>query len=345
MSQIPIDCGRSPGRTVSGLLRFLAVLALVFAGCSKPVTLAIGPAGDITIITELAEDSPEVSALVEGLEQEIVIIRPEPAFYVELSDPDGFKIRSKWRNLIFLGSMDQGSWVSRKIGAILNEEQHKQLVNGDRNVFLLRDKWAVGQLVAVLATAEGRDLLQAVEEDTKALYNAFERAAVENTKRILMKKDVQRDTARYLMLEYGWSILVPDHLEVTEDAENRIILFRTVEPARMILVHWVDGFEGELNAEGSLALRDNLAWTVYDQDYIERSMTETFETSFLGREAIKIVGVWQNKKHMNGGPFRAYCFLEGDRLYLVDVLVYAPGLDKIPYLRELEAIALTFETG
>jgi hypothetical protein len=318
---------------------------MVLAGCSKPVTLAVGPAGDITVITELDEESPEVGALREGLEQEVVIIRPEPAFNVELSDPDGFNIRRNWRNLLFLGSMDEGSWVSEKIRGLLNDEQMGQLSVGDRNLFLIRDKWAVGQLVAVLAAPNRNSLLEAIEDNTPALYDAFERAAVENTKRILLRKDVQEDTARYLERKYGWSITAPDQFEVTEDAENRIILFRTVEPARMILVHWIENFEGELNAEGSIALRDKLGWTVYDEDYVERDMTEATETTFLGREAIKMVGVWQNEKHMNGGPFRAFCFLEGDRLYLVDVLVYAPGLDKIPYLRELEAIALTFSTG
>jgi hypothetical protein len=309
------------------------------------MTLAVGPAGDITIITELSEDSPEVMALREGLEQEVVVIRPEPAFSVDLSDADGLNIRRNWRNLIFLGSIEEGSEVTEKIRSILSGEQSAQLAAGDRNLFLLRDKWAVGQLVAVLVTTDAASLHQAVKDNLPALFDAYEKAAVENTKRILLKKEVQEDTAHYLMREYGWALMIPERFEVTEDADNRIILFRTEEPARMILVHWIDDFRGELNAEGSIALRDNLAWTVYDEDYVERDMTEATESTFLGREAIKITGVWQNEKHMNGGPFKSYCFLDGGRLYLVDVLVYAPGHDKVPFMRELEAIALTFRTG
>lgn len=345
---MPYPMGARRGSPTDGFLcviGFLAILSLAAGGCSKPVTLAVGPAGDITIMTELAEDSPEVIALLESLEQEIVVIHPEPAFNVELSAPDGFNIRRNWRNLVFFGSMDQESWVSGMINSLLDEEQLGQLVGGRRSVFLLRDKWAVGQLVVVLATPDRRSLLKAVEDNARTLFDAFDRAAVENTTRILMKKDVQRDTARYLMREYGWSILAPNQFEVTEDATNNIILLRAVEPARMILVHWIDDFQGELNAEGCVALRDKLAWTVYDQDYIEADMTETVESSFQGRKAIKIVGVWQNEKHMNGGPFRTYCFIDEGRFYLLDVLVYAPGIDKIPYMRELEAIALTFSTG
>ncbi len=321
-----------------------AILAATAPGCSKPMTLAVGPAGDISIITDLPADSPEVTELVEGLEVEIVIIRPEVAFNVEVSDFEGFNIRRNWRNLVFLGSLDEGSKVSDTIEGLLGESERSELERGQRNLFLIRDKWAIGQLIAVLATPDRSSLLDAVKSSTKTLYNTFERVAVENTRRILLKKDLQRDTARYLERTYGWSMLVPEAFEVSEDAETKIVLFRTVDPSRMILVHWIDDYDKPLTAEDALALRAKLAWNIYDEDVIEPDMTETEETTFLGRPAIKIVGVWQNEKHINGGPFRTYCFLDGKRLYLVDLLVYAPGMDKIPFLRELEAICRTFST-
>ncbi len=324
---------------------FPLTACLLVSGCSEPISLAVGPAGDVTIITALSAESPEVEYVVESLEREIIVIRPEPAFNVEVSGPEGFKIRRNWRNLVILGSLDEDSWVSETIVELLGERQIESLVQGERNIFLIRDKWATGQLVAVIASAERDDLMGEVKENVQTLYNTLERTAIENTRRILLRKDVQRDTARYLEREYGWSILVPDHFEVTEDAESRIVLFRTDDPPRIILVHWIDDYGEELTAEGCLALRGKLAWNVYDEDYIEPDMTETMETGFLGRDAIKVEGVWQNDKHQNGGPFGTYCFLDGDRLYLVDYLVYAPDLDKLPFLRELQAMCLTFSTG
>jgi hypothetical protein len=329
----------------SALALTCAVLAATACGCSKPVTLAVGPAGDISIITDLPEDSPEVRALVDGLEVEIVIIRPEVAFNVEVSDFKGFDIRRNWRNLILLGSLDEGSRVSDTIENLLGEKDRAELERGERNLFLIRDRWAIGQLIAVLATPDRGSLLEAVRGNSKTLYDTFERATVENTYRILLKKDLQRDTARYLERTYGWSLLVPEAFEVSEDAESKIVLFRAVDPARMILVHWIDDYDKPLTAQDCLDLRAKLAWNVYDEDVIAPDMTETEETSFLGRPAIKIVGVWHNEKHINGGPFRTYCFMDGKRLYLVDMLVYAPGMDKIPFLRELEAICRTFSTG
>jgi len=325
-------------------LVFLAALA-VLPGCSEHVTLAVGPAGDITIFTELPEESVEVSTLLERLRQEVVVIRPEPAFNVEISGPDGFDLRRNWRNLLFLGSLDGSAWMREKIRGLLSETQFGDLESGRRSLFLIKDKWALGQLVVVLATKQRGALAEAVDNNAQRIYDAFDRAAVENTRRILLKKDVQRDTARYLSRNYGWSILVPDYFEVVEDKDAAVVLFRAEEPARMILVHWEDWRSQRLEPEECLALRGKLAWNIYDQDYIARDMTETKETSFLGRKALKITGIWQNDKHQNGGPFRTFCFLEGGRLYLVDTLVYAPEYDKLPYLRELEAIARTFSTG
>ena len=64
--------------------------------------------------------------------------------------------------------------------------------------------------------------------------------------------------------------------------------------------------------------------------------------------AIQLTGVWQNDRETRpaGGPFRSYGFydLNTQRLYLVDMAVFAPGKKKLPYLRQLDVMAQTFKT-
>jgi hypothetical protein len=172
----------------------------------------------------------------------------------------------------------------------------------------------------------------------------MDRAAVDNTRRIMLKKDVQQDTARYLQQQYGWRIMLPEGFEGIEDSENKVALFRTEEPARIVLVHWRDGFKDELTPETCLALRAEIAWNYYDEDRIDYEMTTAAQTTFMGRAAVKLDGIWQNEKHLNGGPFRSFCFLERGRFYLIDVVLFAPGAEKLSHMRELEAIAHTFST-
>jgi hypothetical protein len=69
------------------------------------------------------------------------------------------------------------------------------------------------------------------------------------------------------------------------------------------------------------------------------------EVDFQGRYAIQLDGVWENLKHNIGGPFRSYGFYDesDQRIYLVDYSVFAPGLKKWPFMRQLEAMARTFK--
>ena len=72
--------------------------------------------------------------------------------------------------------------------------------------------------------------------------------------------------------------------------------------------------------------------------------------TFQGHEATILKGLWQNEKYGMGGAFETYLFFSGDRFFMVDISVYHPDGDKLPFLRELRAIASTFvvdaeETG
>jgi hypothetical protein len=72
---------------------------------------------------------------------------------------------------------------------------------------------------------------------------------------------------------------------------------------------------------------------------------------FLEWEALRVTGLWQNQTAQAGfaagGPFRTYCFFDPGtkRLYMVDIAVFAPGMSKEPYLRQLDIIAHTFRTS
>jgi hypothetical protein len=60
--------------------------------------------------------------------------------------------------------------------------------------------------------------------------------------------------------------------------------------------------------------------------------------------AVRMEGYWSNSKSLAGGYYKTYfVFEEVERLlWVVDLLVYAPGLPKHPHFRELLAIAETF---
>ena len=87
-----------------------------------------------------------------------------------------------------------------------------------------------------------------------------------------------------------------------------------------------------------------LAWKYWDEDEIVEDALEVTGTAFAGLPAVHLTGTWENKKYVIGGSFTSYCFTCQDcgRNYFIDAAVFAPGLDKLPLMRELEAILVTF---
>ena len=67
---------------------------------------------------------------------------------------------------------------------------------------------------------------------------------------------------------------------------------------------------------------------------------------FLGREAQITRGLWENESKVKGGPFRNYTFYDPltRRVYMIDLAMYAPQNDKLPYLHRMDVIAKTFRT-
>ena len=64
-------------------------------------------------------------------------------------------------------------------------------------------------------------------------------------------------------------------------------------------------------------------------------------STFDEESAKEIRGLWRMEGYFMGGPFYTYSFFnpENRMQYMIDGYVYAPQFDKLPLLREVEAIA------
>ena len=113
-------------------------------------------------------------------------------------------------------------------------------------------------------------------------------------------------------------------------------------------------------AEGKPADRPNIVFSAdvhtcwekfaryFDGDVIEwKRPVEVEQVDFLGRPAVRVSGWWGNRTLVGGGPFRTYCFYEpsSERVYLLDISLFAPGVDKTALMRNLDAIAHTFSVS
>jgi hypothetical protein len=328
-------------------LAWLAVVAALLCGCTKPT--ATGSFREVRLLCDDREWERVGGALRAAVETPIQSVEPETVFALVRVGAGEFQTERFSANLLLVAALDSPDSVGQLLRKLLPEDSQAGVRHGESFLFAESDLWAADQRVTIL-TGPDLETLEAFFDRAGAfvfstLYAPLAERAVDRA----YYRGGNEALEQELMDTYGWSLLLPNpwHKVVVEG--ERLVYFYKNDPDRHMMVYWASAEEVSLLPDSCLALRERLVWRHYDEDQVDRTRTQVEETTFLGRPALKIVGVWQNEKHIIGGPFRTYCFVctEQNRLYLLDLNVFAPGREKFPYLAQLEGIAATFmvETG
>ncbi|MEJ2627629.1 MAG: DUF4837 family protein [bacterium] len=148
--------------------------------------------------------------------------------------------------------------------------------------------------------------------------------------------------------KYEWSLLLQrDYFVVQEYPGQGFIWFRRVIPERWIFVRWIEGGDlAMLRPEWIVRERNRIGAKYYGGDTVVNKYLFSKQGKFLGREAQITRGLWENNPKIKGGPFENYTFYDPltRRVYMIDLAMYAPQKDKLPYLHRMEVIAETFRT-
>jgi hypothetical protein len=323
----------------------IALTALsVASGCERAASRpAVGASGQATIVSDLPPDSPAVAQVEATIGREIVTTRSEAAFELDRVRGDRFRSVRAWRNLIFVADLDQPCATTERVIEILGPDLTRDFQAGRRFYSLYSDVWARGQTVLVLAARGEAALAAAIRGQGDRLYDAFDQRVTHQILALQYLAGEQDDVRRRLEQSYGWSIRIPVGYRIGEDPGARFVRFlRREGGAHLLFVHWQDGVVALPSPDACLAIRARLVAQAYDGDTIDSTRTRSEQVDFLGRRALKLIGVWQNSKYTIGGPFHTYCFCEDGRFTMLDLAVFDPTGNKVALLRQTEAIALTY---
>jgi hypothetical protein len=311
-------------------------------GCDRLVP-AIGSNSSVTLVTHLPADHAAEQALKATFEREVVMVFPEPAFEVEVAQSSRLGRLRQARNLVLMADLSRSDGFTAEIERLVGDDLFAAMRDGRRYHVFYSNVWALGQTTLVLAGPNGEALADAIEQSADRLYETLERRVIQRTEEIIFVTGEQEEFSRYLSSAFGWTMRIPKGYRVSEDAESRVVRCYMPEGGvRLVFVHWKDGVSRVPGTEACIDIRGRIVWQ-YDEDTIVEGRTRSSRVDFLGGRALKLEGVWQNDRHTKGGPFRTYCFVKDDRFYMLDMLVFDPEGSKINLMRQLEAIALTFE--
>lgn len=331
--------------SAAAMLIVAAVAVLAGVACQQGFRMAVGKAGDLGLVTPWGPGDARVRALTGVMEAPVEMMRPEPRFAVRGVSPAVFQGARDWKSLVFLLDMNQPGQLGKHLNRVLSQSDRDEMRSRQVAFRVVRDVWALGQTVLVIHTSDSAAFVAYMRESGREIVDAFERGLEQSLAHVVLALGEDTRMTRYLEQHHGLHITVPKDYLVAEDREGRLIrLYRVVdpEPPRFLMVHYGPAPEMPETADEMLQLRHRLGLEYYDGDAVlfERSHGEPGQ--FQGRPATVLHGVWQNRKHTMGGPFRSFVFVRGDRFYMIDCSVFNPPGDKLPILREVVALARTF---
>lgn len=339
--------------TRAALARSLAtclLLALLLGACSeKRMIPAVGPYSDVWLFTELGQHSDPVRSFVADLSNPIqYVFEEENEFDVYVRGWEQFGGNRDRKNIVLFARVDKRGGMLTRIERMLGKDILARARSEGELVLYREDLFARDQdvyfLLAANATAEERLLTRG----GKTLGKRMRESTRNRFRDYLLRNRENKGGGKYLQRQFGFSLRFPPEYRLLQERPDlgAIELHRT-EPSRVMGVFWTQDFEGPPTEADSAALtawRTQVVDSLYHGDYILPGENRYSEAELGGRPALRLQGIWQNERDMTGGPFVTYFFEDRPRgrLLALDLVLYAPGKNKHPYMRELEALASTF---
>jgi uncharacterized protein DUF4837 len=317
--------------TRSAATALLPLLLLACAACGgRP--FAEGGSRDVTLVTSLPADAPEVLFLRAVLERPAISIEDETAYAVHVApaeDARGYRAR----NVLFLGYGPPPS-----IPGTL--EPLERLRAGTKLPFVFAsDIWLRGQAAGMFWASSRESLLLLLSHYQNRLFLELDRAAFATVRARLLALPRDSEAEQRLKRLLGFSLRVPRGYELRVDPRTRAaLLFDPGPPARLLTI----APEGAGRSDPDLKeVREALARTFRPHERTLDRTDPVLTAAEMTGAVRQIHGRWEDSEVSAAGPYRFYDVSREGRRYYVDLAVFAPGRPKLPYLRELQAIAET----
>jgi len=304
--------------------------SVALAGCGRP--FAEGGSGEITVISEWPPDAPELLLLRAILEREAVRIESEPAYSIRFVAPrDARAYRARNVLVVGAGPSDDVPKPARRLSGLLRH-------GGDPFVFTT-DVWLRGQSAGLIWVDSRADWIPAVAASQNRLFHALDRSTFATVRARVSSLPHDDRLERRLADAVGVKLRVPRGYRLTvKSRDGAALLLEEGPPARLFRVATLRDSNVDLRSA-----RAGLARLFRPHERTLALAEPVLTPNELKGSTRQLNGRWEDEQVTAAGPFRAYEVHRGTRRYLVDLAVFAPGRPKLPYLRELMAIAETLE--
>jgi len=330
-------------------LYIVLLLLLIICGCNHK-SHSIGDFESIVVFSDSLLYNKMQPVLEKTFDQYIYTPHSEKSFFLNLESIKSLKQLKRRRNLLFLGLLDGTDAASKYIQKMLSAELKEALKKGEVFYIFKEDLFAVNQMCIILTAADTVQLYQKIDQNYQTIFDILEAYNLRRLSMLLYVDGRQEKLEQYLVDSYGFKFDIPwDYHLIKETPDSNFVWLKRLRPDRNLVVYRFKGTDFPADEEKLFDLRDSLSYDHFQGDSINREDSYLMRTRFYSREALKLVGVWENLDPKVGGPiggpFRSYIIADkkNNWIYFIDISVTAPGKWKKPFLDQLEVLAASFQ--
>ncbi len=331
----------------------ILLLSTGLGGCDfdkeKGILMAAGSYSDLAVVVSNATVEPLAQRFVQGLNiNKTFVIKEESLFKPDIFPPNKLDFAKGYKNAILLLRIGDGGPVEKTVHKQVSDETWNKLISGAGGMVQLNDPWATYQTVLVVASVDRNSLSSLLTKKTEKIRTLFEDSSRQRILRRNRYNGLNTHQMNAYRERFGFSLEIPADFKQNQlepDGFPGLELLQSA-PSRGISISWlatedVDWLMGQ--REALLVMRQDMGDKLHTEDIIP----ETFiwqEMELGGKKVLKLEGAWTSRRFSGGGAFWCYFIpdVQGQRVICLDLLVYAPGMDKMIMFRGLDAIASTF---
>jgi len=322
----------------------------LWSGCAqKPQSL--WQEGRISVMADEEDWEGIQGALRSTFEKVVRTPQIEYQFKLHHVPDSSFNLFSRAHFLILAGTLNSTGETGEIVQKMIREpELRKSIERGENFVFVKDNSWARDQIMMILVSKDIPTLRDKIEAHSIMLYDLIRNEEKQYLTDEVLKNRENESLSTQLMDRYSWTMrLQRDYFMGESFPEDNFLWMRRVMPDRWIFVRWVDGGESSLLNQDWVVRERNRIGQSYYRDYAEKVSDKYLfsrETTFKGRPALITTGLWERIDDTAGGPFKNYTFYDAptERVYMIDIGLFAPGKEKLPYLKRIEVMVETFRT-
>lgn len=315
---------------------------------AKPV--ALGENEDIYVFCGIETRARLEPILKASLEREVALVYNEKYFnllFADIKDVDGI---SRYKNLLFLGSLAGGDPVSRYLKDALSPDLQNRVSQSGGDLFISKNRFTRDQLIVHTVALDDERLVELAQSQANRLFSTY---LERYTQRLAHQAYQAKVIPAGFFDPYPFSLKVPDTFQLySNDRNNRFLslLYRARMqnreiPDKFVSVYYEDMDGDKVDETWLTDQRKRIGKLHFEGDSLNVETLRTERFKFAGYDGYRLSGAWINPGRMAGGAFQSYGFWDAKakKAWLVDTMVFFPAGDKLPTLMELFMIASSFK--